>query len=491
MTGNEFVINSQSIYQVDWATEKFVRRFEIEGDAAAMGERFSDSLNIAENVTTLLSNRHLYIFRTIETTDIDSTLQLRGKLSLDAKGDNMSRKGSRGNSIQVLELIDGYLVSVIADMPPRFSTLIDFDLYGRSELLLYKTIDSLSSELVNRRPLNATFSYYYVFGGFMASSGIWLVTNAFDTFYFVNPDKNWWPPDLDIPLSALILAALVGLCSALGTHYMLRNAGLPGPSHVAWVVLNGFTGLIGLLSLCIGVYFQAHELAAVPQLIARDLLVPAPSVHIPVLSPDGKFVVYGERDGLQYNLKILNTRTREAELLFNTARLRNLFWSKDSQHIIFELDNAIGHLSIDSQNPPSYISMLDRAKGHYFLGPDVSSPEHVLLVRKAADRYSLERISFSGQSEEIFSSSLKIVNAVYSANDDSAFIQLMSAMDQNIYQLREGALEEIVPCGVLDECFLDTYDAASQTLWLRLDVGIDHLSLFSWSAESRQLQLAQ
>ena len=68
-----------------------------------------------------------------------------------------------------------------------------------------------------------------------------------------------------------------------------------------------------------------HEIQAVPDLIKRELLQVEPVVPLSSLSPDGRFLAYSEKEGLQLNIKLLNTQSMLESSLFNTARLQGLF----------------------------------------------------------------------------------------------------------------------------------------------------------------------
>ena len=109
------------------------------------------------------------------------------------------------------------------------------------------------------------------------------------------------------------------------------------------------------------------------------------------------------------------------------------FWSWDSRNVILELDNAVGFISVGDQVSPSYVTSLDRSKGDYFLGPHASSAAHVFAVKKEEDVFRLLKIALNGESEELFSTEMRIVSIVPTSSDESFFMQLMSSVDHNIY----------------------------------------------------------
>jgi len=250
VTNNQFIVNNQFIFQVDWTSRNILQRFSLaDKPFYTPDERFSDSLTITENVTTLLSNSHFYIFRSDEFMDIDSVLRARTRILTPPQ----SLRTMRTN---VVELIDGYLVLFMAQLPNIITPVEPFSSFNRGGYSLYRTDELFNNELIAQKIPDATFNSVFIYGGLVAAPGMRLLVD-FGLGMYLGRDLERTLPLLffDFPAIVLVLASLVSICSALLTHLLLLRTDLPRNVRRFWVVMNCFSGCLGLLSM-LGLYWR-------------------------------------------------------------------------------------------------------------------------------------------------------------------------------------------------------------------------------------------
>src|SRR5690606_13270719 len=64
-----------------------------------------------------------------------------------------------------------------------------------------------------------------------------------------------------------------------------------------------------------------HETAPQSPLLPRASFMPDPAPIVPALAPDGRYLVYGVRDGMRTSLRLLDTRAMETRELLRSDRL--------------------------------------------------------------------------------------------------------------------------------------------------------------------------
>lgn len=232
----------------------------------------------------------------------------------------------------------------------------------------------------------------------------------------------------------------------------------------------------------------AHEAASAAPLLERKSLFPENRVRFVELAPDGRFAVTGVERDLIVTVGLLDTQTLATTPLFTSDRIRTVQWAPDSSRVYLELDTAIGVMELAAPGRPSYVARLDRAADDYFLGPDASSPEHALLVRKVDESFVLERISAQGESEALLTTDKQIDGAV--AAPDALYLALHDAAGVDIYRYAGGELREIVSCGVrtLNNCIPLAWNATERTLLLDTQDDGDLGGLFAWSEATGELR---
>lgn len=248
---NEFIFNETSIYQLDWNRRELRLRFSLEQQPYfEAGEKFSDSLTVSENVSTLYSNTHFYIFRSEELREPDSELRVRSRLESPPMM-------SRNLLTNVVELIDGYLVLFMGRIPNPIGPLEDFASFHRGEFLIYRSDESLANELILFERGGDNYSNSFIYSGFVAAPGMRLFVD-FGLGLFLNKDAERMLPlfYFKFPTPVLVLALAVSLLSALLTHLLLRGLKLPAQTRRFWIVANAFSGLLGLLSMAVGLYWN-------------------------------------------------------------------------------------------------------------------------------------------------------------------------------------------------------------------------------------------
>ena len=254
---------------------------------------------------------------------------------------------------------------------------------------------------------------------------------------------------------------------------------------VATLMLH--TGVNSIKAQTLADAVNIHQLSENPALISREKFTPDAVIRFPVLSPNGKFLAYAEKEGKQLNLNILFTESSQTRTLFNTNRLLGLSWTADGNKLILELDNSIGYLNVATNSRPSYIMSLDRQSGDYFLRSGSQSDDTILAVTKENNTYYLKQVRFDGSVENIFQTSGRIVDATSSFDGSVWFLKIVTTNTQSIYELKDRKLVEIVSCDVVDTCELDYFDDSDRVLWLRSSTESDLFNLYGWSEKNREL----
>ena len=246
---NQYIVTSHDLYQVDWDKVSIVHRFQMNSELS--DERFSDSLSISENIASIFSNKALYVFRSSEIRDIDSELRLRAHLPLS------SIKGV-STIVYILELIDGYLIGGIENGALTVSIESDFSHFGRAEMFLYRTDELLVNEIINRKALAPSFSHFFVYGGFVLSPGMRLIVDLFTGIYRKKGMEETLPvPFFKFPISIVLAVILMSAASIVLTAKLTNNTNFSEGSRKFWLVFNGFAGVVGLVSLYIGIYWSS------------------------------------------------------------------------------------------------------------------------------------------------------------------------------------------------------------------------------------------
>jgi hypothetical protein len=245
---NRFIIDGSSIHYVDWDERRVHRRYQHRGE-----DRLTAALNVSADLTTLHSDDALYIFETAEMADLDRTLEPRATLVMPPAYNPQAR------SLHVLELIDGYLVAAVTDIPP-LTVGADFALYGKSRLHLYRTGHERNGEVIANLPLDSGISDTFIYNSFVLSPGMRLLT---DLAWGVirNKERERVLPlfHVDFPTRVLWLAGFGCLLGGAVTAASLRAAPLPRSVKVAWITLNTATGFAGLISFLFGSYWPAKD----------------------------------------------------------------------------------------------------------------------------------------------------------------------------------------------------------------------------------------
>jgi hypothetical protein len=253
-TGNRFIVDERILYQIDW--ERRLLRPKL--DLAALDpeqdntvpERFNDFLGVYENFATLLSDRNLYIFRSHQLDDFDEALTIESRLPLP---EAVSWRHSIFSRFHVLELIDGYLVSILIGFNPN-ETEGNFLRFSTAAHLLYET-SSNEYTLLNSRELSSGFSTAQIYEGFVLAPGFRILNDLMIAAVFDTSSAETWSfMRHRFPPLVLLLAFCSMGASGLIVYRLLRPVNLPLAAKSAWVAISAFSGLIGLASFWFGTY---------------------------------------------------------------------------------------------------------------------------------------------------------------------------------------------------------------------------------------------
>jgi hypothetical protein len=250
------LVDDHSIYQIDWQQRTLAQRFTIAAD-----ERFSDSLFVAENLATIFSDLHLFIFSTPDLLDTDVALAPRAVLTLTAAVDD----GNPGlGGFHVMELINGYLVLAFTDTPSS-SNVPEFVVQGKAKLQLWRVVAGMESELIANVPLGSSYSELAQYADLVLAPGARVIADAFWGLKLRSTPERTYPVFYaDLPSWVIIAALTVCALSSALTAWLLRNSRLPANTRHFWTVICGLMGLPGLLAFLGGHYWRGRESLQLP-----------------------------------------------------------------------------------------------------------------------------------------------------------------------------------------------------------------------------------
>ncbi len=255
VTANRFIVDEQVIYQLDWEQQAIRRKLvlaDIDSNATGMApERFYNSLAVHENFATLLSDRNFYIFRSRQLNDFEEELSVETRLPLP---EQMSWRHSIYSQLHIMELIDGYLVSILMGFNPN-ETEGNFLRFSTAAQWLYQTRADGEYTLLNKRALGSGFSAAQIYEGFVLAPGFRILNDlAIAAVSNKSSAETWSFLRHRFPPLVLMLAFCSMIASGLVVHRLLRAVNLPPAAKAAWIAISAFSGWIGLASFWLGSY---------------------------------------------------------------------------------------------------------------------------------------------------------------------------------------------------------------------------------------------
>lgn len=212
---------------------------------------------------------------------------------------------------------------------------------------------------------------------------------------------------------------------------------------------------------------QQHEAALQPPLLDRDAFLQQARLEIALLSPDGTYVAFIVRDGLEAHLQLLDTQTLQTETLLKSVRLRGFSWSENGKSLILDMGGAVGVLHLTQRDSPSWVVMPDKARPFRFLGSDLTTAGGILVVRdQDDDTQVLQRIDFNGATTDVAATADYIDSAMLSADGTEVFLITNTAEQHNVVHVHNGEATTLMTCPIIVTCTLIAYEDASDTLWL-------------------------
>ncbi|MES2624614.1 MAG: hypothetical protein V4628_05020 [Pseudomonadota bacterium] len=255
-TTKDYLVDDHSIYQIDWQDHRLAQRFTITGD-----ERFSDSLFMSEDLVTIFSDQHLFIFSMPDLLDINIPLTPRAVLEVSSTVDD----GNPGlGGIHVMELINGYLVLAFVDAPSS-SNVPEFVVQGKAKLQVWRVVPGMAGELIANVPLGSSYSELSQYADLVLAPGARILADAFWGMKLRQSAERTFPV-LYATLPLWVMIATLGVCvlSAALTAWLLRNSRLPASVRNFWIVICALTGLPGLLAFLGGHYWRGRESLKLP-----------------------------------------------------------------------------------------------------------------------------------------------------------------------------------------------------------------------------------
>ena len=219
---------------------------------------------------------------------------------------------------------------------------------------------------------------------------------------------------------------------------------------------------------------SAHEAAVPAPLLDRADFIRAPVVSQVKLAPDGRHVAWLATETTGKRLHVMDTRTQVVTALFNSAQLSAIYWARDSETLILDLDSAIGTVTLARPAAPAYVALLDPRRNDYFIAPGDSLDAYVFVVRRpAAGGFALERVSLDGEAEQLIVLPDRITDALASVDGEAVFIVTSTATGHHVSRIEDGSAALLFSCAVLESCELLAWDASTATLWLSGNRGSD------------------
>lgn len=246
---NRFVLDARSIRQIDWENRRIREKFSLDQlPDTTPGEFFKISLGIFENFATLLSNTHLYIFRTRQLNDFEQGLRAETRLVLPMP------ERLQTDQIEVVELIDGYLVGVLVGANINGAE-VNFSSYVNTGLFLYRTGGQGGDMLINSRALPSGFATSQIYEGFVLAPGIRLLSDIILSVIANDPPEQTWSfLHHRFPIPVLVLAVISMLTSGLIVMRLLRPLNICTRARMTWVSIAAFSGVVGLACFYFGIY---------------------------------------------------------------------------------------------------------------------------------------------------------------------------------------------------------------------------------------------
>ena len=174
--------------------------------------------------------------------------------------------------MKVMELIDGYLVFILANAPTTINPAEDFATFGRGETRLYRIRESSSNELINRIQLEPSFSRTFVYKDLVISPGPRLMIDLLFGLH-LNKDAERSLPlfVFKFPAEVLFFTILLSLVSMTITYFVLKRANVSPRVKTFWVIMNGFAGIIGLTSMIAGLYWHKLSIGKAQSFVKTNL----------------------------------------------------------------------------------------------------------------------------------------------------------------------------------------------------------------------------
>lgn len=245
-SGNRFILDDRSIYLVNWQDLQSRLRFVMDESER---DRFNDSLTIKDGVVTLQSRKYLYLFREAELLDENASRPLAISARQPLPSIHRSHHARLQQKLVVMELVDGYLIAVV-DNVPAFGSRPEFRKFEDTTIALYRTHSTSENELIHQRNLPTSYGTGFAYGNLVLAPGVRLFIDAWDGFFLRKSAALSWPLMYHrFPPLVLVLALLCCCGSALVTSLLLRRVGWPMRTKMTWILLNGCTGIVGIVSL--------------------------------------------------------------------------------------------------------------------------------------------------------------------------------------------------------------------------------------------------
>ncbi len=260
---NNYLVDDHNIYQIDWEEQSISLRFSNDDD-----ERFADSLFLSENIATIFSDKHLFIFSMPDLLDAQIPLLPRASLAIAfpvADGNQIP------GGIHVMELINGYLVSAFMDNPPP-SNIPEFVRQGKGRLDVWRLLPGQMSEIVASVPLSSSYSEFAQYADLIMAPGIRTMTDVFWGFKLrLSAERTF--PILYTDFPGWVVVATLLCCAFCGgiVAWLLRRSQLPARTRNCWIAISAFAGLPALLAFLIGHYWGGRDRLRLP--------LPVRSVH--------------------------------------------------------------------------------------------------------------------------------------------------------------------------------------------------------------------
>lgn len=203
-------------------------------------------------------------------------------------------------------------------------------------------------------------------------------------------------------------------------------------------------------------------------IVPRADLVHASGVVRATLSPNAKYLAYGVLRKGKLSVSVFDIETNTHRKLFTTKRLKQMSWSGNSRYLFLETDGGVAVSDIIGNGRPSQILNLDPSEDQFYYGVDTGSPQHgfISMYDPTSSQHVLYRVDQRGTKEQLYRSTQRIYNFLAPDGGPIRFVRKVHGLSNQFDRIINGKEEHLFDCDYSQRCRLESYSAATDSLYL-------------------------